>query len=475
MPDGVIGLDESTSPTKRLDTWQLSVGGVDVQRERVQIAGTASGELAVVTSGTPATNAPGLVVRPVTPVEVTVSGTLTVNAHAVTNAGTFAVQESGAALTALQLIDDTVKTDDAAFTPATDKILMIGFEYDEAGTDSVDEGDAGAARMSANRNQYVQIRDGAGNERGANVNASGEVSVKVADTLTVGSHAVTNAGTFAVQESGAALTALQIIDDWDESDRAKTNPIVGQAGISAASGNVAANTPRVTLAGDDRAVAALEIIDDWDESDRAKTNPIVGQAGVAASSGVITANTQRVVLANDDRAVAALEILDNAISGSEMQVDVVAALPAGTNAIGKLAANDGVDIGDVTVNNTNGTGAVNVQDVQPTIYTNFGAALAANVKNGNGILYQMVFTNMAASVRYGQIHNTTAAPATGATPVLSFPIPAGTTNQPSIVALGMSDLRHAFSTGISFAISAALGTYQSGATAGDHSVKLGYL
>ena len=39
-----------------------------------------------------------------------------------------------------------------------------------------------------------------------------------------------------------------------------------------------------------------------------------------------------------------------AVSGTEMQVDVVAALPAGTNAIGKLAANSGVDIGDVTLN-----------------------------------------------------------------------------------------------------------------------------
>lgn len=45
----------------------------------------------------------------------------------------------------------------------------------------------------------------------------------------------------------------------------------------------------------------------------------------------------------------AVETIDNAISGSEMQVDVVAALPAGTNAIGKLAANSGVDIGDVDV------------------------------------------------------------------------------------------------------------------------------
>lgn len=47
-----------------------------------------------------------------------------------------------------------------------------------------------------------------------------------------------------------------------------------------------------------------------------------------------------------------------AVSGSEMQVDVVASLPAGTNAIGKLAANSGVDIGDVDVTSvTPGTGA----------------------------------------------------------------------------------------------------------------------
>lgn len=45
----------------------------------------------------------------------------------------------------------------------------------------------------------------------------------------------------------------------------------------------------------------------------------------------------------------AVELIDNAISGSEMQCDIVASLPAGTNAIGKLSANSGVDIGDVDV------------------------------------------------------------------------------------------------------------------------------
>lgn len=51
----------------------------------------------------------------------------------------------------LALIDDIIKTDDAAFTPATSKVAMAGFQADESSTDSVDEGDAGAARMTLDR------------------------------------------------------------------------------------------------------------------------------------------------------------------------------------------------------------------------------------------------------------------------------------------------------------------------------------
>jgi hypothetical protein len=79
----------------------------------------------------------------------------TVPSHAVTNAGTFAVQVDGNALTALQLIDDTVFVDDAAFTPATSKVNSVGFLADSTSTDSVDEGDIGAARMTLDRRQIV--------------------------------------------------------------------------------------------------------------------------------------------------------------------------------------------------------------------------------------------------------------------------------------------------------------------------------
>ena len=47
----------------------------------------------------------------------------------------------------------SVITDDAAFTPATTKVQMAGFTADETSTDSIDEGDGGAARMTLDRKQ----------------------------------------------------------------------------------------------------------------------------------------------------------------------------------------------------------------------------------------------------------------------------------------------------------------------------------
>src|SRR3990167_5994915 len=63
-------------------------------------------------------------------------------------------------------------TDDAAFTPAIDDGAPAFACADETTPDSVDEGDAGCVRMSLNRNLCTVLRDAAGNERGANVDAS---------------------------------------------------------------------------------------------------------------------------------------------------------------------------------------------------------------------------------------------------------------------------------------------------------------
>lgn len=145
--------------------------------------------------------------------------------------------------TAVELIDDTVKTDDAAFTPATDKVIMQGYVADETGTDTIDEGDAGAARIDTSRRQLVRLV-GATDANRADVDASGHLQVDIAAASTSvtisdggGSVTVDNNGTFVVQENGAVLTALQLIDDTVATDGAATPTkgilIAGQDGTNA--------------------------------------------------------------------------------------------------------------------------------------------------------------------------------------------------------------------------------------------------
>lgn len=180
--------------------------------------------------------------------------------------------------------------------------------------------------------------------------------------------------------TGIAAVGVRLFDgtDYDRWRGDATNGAdvdvtrIGGQTPSFGAGSVAAGTQRVTLASDDPGVASLSVLDDWDESDRAKVNPIVGQAGVQGGSGMVSNTTQRVVLATD------------------------VALPAGTNAIGKLAANSGVDIGDVDV--TSAVSATmdhgsnldidtSAEQITATSFAcKFGVTLRADTTN-TGILY----------------------------------------------------------------------------------------
>jgi uncharacterized protein (DUF2141 family) len=107
------------------------------------------------------------------------------------------------------------------------------------------------------------------------------------------------------------------------------------AGTAAAAG-------RVTHASDDPAVVALQLIDD--------PVAVLGTATYteATTKGVVIGAVRRdadTTLVDTTNEVAPLQV--NA--GGQLKTAVIAALPAGTNAIGKLAANSGVDIGDVDV------------------------------------------------------------------------------------------------------------------------------
>jgi hypothetical protein len=141
---------------------------------------------------------------------------------------------------------------------------------------------------------------------------------------------------------------------------------------------------KLTMAGVVRAdTAAAQSGTDGD-----RTVLIVDASGrLHANVGACALPTGASTSANQDTAQTALdaiktavEVIDNAISGSEMQVDIVAALPAGANAIGKLAANSGVDIGDVDVTSLptpiRGPGNPVVDS-----YTSVAVSAAANTAN----------------------------------------------------------------------------------------------
>jgi hypothetical protein len=106
----------------------------------------------------------------------------------------------------------------------------------------------------------------------------------------------------------------------------------------------------------------------------------------------------------------------------------------------------------------------------PTLAANFSTATAVNLKGSPGNVFSAVVTNANAAARYFQIHNKASTPVTNDVPVLSIPIPAGTAAAPSILKLGAETFSMSgvnLATGVSWAISTAVGTYQA-ATNGDH-------
>lgn len=215
-----------------------------------------------------------------------------VPSHAVTNAGTFAVQVDGAALTALQLIDDIVHASDAALG----KVAAIGAQFDDVSPGTTTENNVRPIRMSTRREMYVQLRDAAGNERGLNIDSNGAIAITVAS---LPSHAVTNAGTFAVQPAGSIA---------HDGGAAAVNPVLGGGFASAAA--------PADVSADNDAVRA------WFLRNGA-------QATVLTAAGAL--------------------IGGDAANGLDVDVTRLPSLPAGSNAIGKLAANAGVTIGAVEI------------------------------------------------------------------------------------------------------------------------------
>lgn len=122
--------------------------------------------------------------------------------------------------------------DNAAFTFGTTSINPIGGVLDDTGTNAATENSAAIARITAQKALHMNLRNNSGTEVGTSgaplrIDPTGTTTQPMS-LASVPSHAVTNAGTFATQIDGAALTALQLIDNIVNTLGSTTS---GQSGV----------------------------------------------------------------------------------------------------------------------------------------------------------------------------------------------------------------------------------------------------
>lgn len=217
----------------------------------------------------------------------------------------------------------------------------------------------------------------------------------------------------------------------------------------------------------------------------------VSAASLPLPTGASTSDNQTTIIGHIDGIEGLLTTIDGdtgnlagCVGGTELQVDVVGALPAGTNAIGKLAANSGVDIGDVDVTSIS-PGSNLIGNVGIGVRTSGGTSIFRSldldeteeeIKGSAGQVYWIHAMNLAATKRYLKFYNATAANVTvgTTTPVLTFLLPTlGDTNGAGFVL--QVPMGIAFDTAISVAVTTGFADNDTGAPgANDVIVNIGY-
>lgn len=418
---------------------------------------------------------------------IPITGTVTVGSHAVTNAGTFVVQENGAALTALQLIDDTVATlGTTTYSEATTKGLTIGAVRRDADTTLVDTtNEIGPLQMDANGRLKVEAFSGetlpvsltsttvtgtvavtqSGTWDEVGINDSGNsitvdapvgtpVFVRLSDgasaisTLPVSlasvpSHAVTNAGTFVVQVDGTALTRLTDIETNTDS-----GAVVGNG--------AAATAQRVTLANDSTGIVALTTSTASIGKLASNTGVTIGAVEIAASQTLATVTTVSTVTTCStvttltgggvahDGADSGNPVKVGARAAATLSDDTMVANGDRTDAVsdldGVLLMRGGFPLGDLISERVSNT------DGNSTAFSNFGATASTR-----SYITAISLFNSSATAGYVDFRDGTAGSV-----LYTVAIPAG---GGAIIAMGGSPLfRTSSNTALAYDVSAALST-----------------
>ena len=398
-----------------------------------------------------------------------------VPSHAVTNAGTFVVQENGAALTSLQLLDNTVLAEDAAHVSGNEGIMVLAVRRDVATSGVGSDGDNATLNVDSNGRLYTvcsvlsltgQAAQTAtiNNILPATASASGtdatnfrSASVQVVSTGT--------AGTFIFEQSndGTNWVALPVYN------AALTTGVPITAAITASASAIVYRFPTVcsqirlriatTITGGSIQAFTRLSAEAYTPAVYTVAQPTAASLNVTAS-GTVTANlgtggtaatslgkAEDAAHASGDTGVAVWSVRrDTAATGTSADGDYASlntdstghlwtriglALPAGTNVIGDVGLS-GRTTGGLTLHRRLSTGTD-----------------STNVKNAAGQLFWGFVTNTNASARYIKFYNSASAPTLGSgTPILTFLVPPGSSGLQITAEQGL-----AFSTGIGYTLS----------------------
>lgn len=290
-----------------------------------------------------------------------VSGTVTVT-------GVATQTTLASLLTSSQLLDDVIIADNAAFTDGTTKVNMAGYIYDEVAGTALTENDSAASRIDVKRAQVITLEDETTRGRRLTITASNAAKVD--------GSAVTQpvSGTFyqATQPISAAslplptgaatdakldtmITSLQLIDNAMTSVGTDSIAVAGtfwQATQPVSAASLPLPSGASTSALQTSSEAILTTIDADTSSMSTNLTTLAG--------AITTAKMQVNVITMPTTAVTgtfwqATQPVSGTVAATQSgtwnigSITTLPALVAGSAAIGKLAANSGVDIGDVDI------------------------------------------------------------------------------------------------------------------------------
>ena len=314
--------------------------------QTVDVAGTVTANLGTIADVATQTTLSALNTKFVTGTDI---GDVTINNAA--GASAVNIQDGGNAIT----VDGTVTADAGSGTFYVDN--AVGQTVDIAGTVTANLGTiadvATQTTLSAINTKLVSgtdigdvtINNAAGasavniQDGGNAITVDGTVTADagtgtfyvdnaVGQTVDVAGTVTANLGTIADVATQTTLSALnaKFVTGTDIGDVDILSIIPG---VGATNLGKAVDAP---AGGTDTGVASLAMRDD----------ALGGITPIAGDYNTLLVDANGALWTHDN-------VLGVAVSGNELQVDIVGALPAGTNGIGKLTANSGVDIGDVDV------------------------------------------------------------------------------------------------------------------------------